>query len=167
LVEINLSGQAMTRTKALPISFFVALTLFFLSGCTTLSPDFDEPTIELVSIKTLPANGFEQNFEIDLKLTNPNNFDLPFNGISCQLNVAGETLARGVSADIPTATAYGESRFVVPVSTSLLGGIRAVKALINSQGEGINYQLKAKLDINIPFVPKLTISRDGIIPLGH
>ncbi|MDX2367193.1 MAG: LEA type 2 family protein [Colwellia sp.] len=86
--------------------------------------DYEEPSVELVSFKALPANGFEQNFEIGLKLTNPNNFDLPFNGISYQLSIAGETLARGVAANIPTAEAYGESRFVVSVSTSLMGGSR-------------------------------------------
>lgn len=55
--------------------------------------NYEEPCVELVSLKVLPANGFEQNFEIGLKLTNPNNFDIPLNGISYQLSVAGETLA--------------------------------------------------------------------------
>jgi hypothetical protein len=82
---------------------------------------------------------------------------LPFNGISCALSVAGETLARGVTADIPTAGAYGESRFVVPVSTSLLGGFKVITALMGSEGQGISYQLKATVDIDIPLVPKLTI----------
>lgn len=58
--------------------------------------DYEEPTIDLVSFKALPANGFEQNVEIGLKSTNPNNFELPVNGISSQLNVAGEVLAHGV-----------------------------------------------------------------------
>jgi len=157
----------MIRTKVLPIRFLLTAMLFVLSGCATLSPDFDEPTVELVSFKALPAKGFEQNFEIGLKLTNPNSFELPFNGISCELSVAGETLARGVTADIPTAGAYGESRFVVPVSTSLIGGFKVIKALMDNQGQGISYQLKAKLDIDIPFVPKLTIVQDGVVPMGQ
>ena len=129
--------------------------------------DYEEPSVELVSFKALPANGFAQNFEIGLKLTNPNNFELPFNGISYQLSVAGESLAHGVADNIPTAGAYGESRFVVPVSTSLMAGIKVLRALMSSQGQDISYQLKAKLDIDIPFVPKLTVIQDGIIPLGQ
>lgn len=157
----------MTIARALPIRFFLVATLFFLSGCATMNLDYEEPRVELVSFKALPANGFEQNFEIGLKLTNPNNFELPFNGISYQLSVAGETLAHGVAANIPTAGAYGESRFVVPVSTNLMGGIKVIRALMYSQGQDISYQLKAKLDIDIPFVPKLTVIQDGIIPLGQ
>ena len=157
----------MTIAIALPIRFFLTAALLFLSGCATMSPDYEEPTVELVSFKALPANGFEQNFEIGLKLTNPNNFELPFNGISCQLSLAGETLARGVTSDIPTAAAYGESRFVVPVSTSLMGGIKVLKALMDSKGQDIRYQMKAKIDIAIPFVPKLTVIRDGMVPLGQ
>jgi hypothetical protein len=129
--------------------------VLFLSGCASLSPDFDEPTVEVISIKALPAKGFEQNFE------------LPFNGISCELSVAGPTLARGVTADIPTAGAYGEARFVVPVSTSVIGGFKVIKALMDNQGQGISYQLKAKLDIDIAFVPKLTIIQDGMVPMGQ
>ncbi|NQY89386.1 MAG: LEA type 2 family protein [Colwellia sp.] len=157
----------MTITRALPMRFFIVAALFFLSGCATMNLDYEEPSVELVSFKALPANGFEQNFEIGLKLINPNNFELPFNGISYQLSVAGEILAYGVSADIPTVGAYGESRFVVPVSASLLGGIKVIKALMDSQGQDISYQLKAKLDIDIPFVPKLTFTEDGMIPLGQ
>ncbi len=157
----------MTLARALPIGVFFVAALFFLSGCATMNLDYEEPTIELVSFKALPAKGFEQNFEIGLKLTNPNNFELPFNGISYQLNVAGEALAHGVAANIPTAAAYGESRFVVPVSTSLMGGFKVIRALMNSKGQDISYQLKAKLDIDIPFMPKLTVIQDGIIPLGQ
>ena len=157
----------MTIVRALPVSVYFVITLFFLSGCATMNLDYEEPSVELISFKALPTNGFEQNFEIGLKLTNPNNFDLPFNGISYQLNVAGETLAHGVAANIPTAEAYGESRFVVPISTSLLGGIKVIRALMDSKGQDISYQLKAKLDIAIPFVPKLTVFQNGIIPLGH
>jgi LEA14-like dessication related protein len=156
----------MTIAKALPLSFYFVITLFLLSGCATMNLDYEEPSVELVSFKALPTNGFEQNFEIGLKLTNPNNFELPFNGISYQLNVAGETLAHGVAANIPTAEAYGESRFVVPISTSLLGGFKVIKALMDNKGQDISYQLKAKLDIAIPFLPKLTVFQDGIIPLG-
>lgn len=157
----------MTITRAMSIRFYLVASLFFLSGCATMNLDYEEPSVELVSFKALPANSFEQNFEIGLKLTNPNNFDLPFNGISYQLSVAGETLARGVAANIPTAEAYGESRFVVPVSTSLIGGIQVIRALMKNQGQDISYQLKAKLDIDIPFVPKLTVLQDGIINLDN
>lgn len=157
----------MTIIRTLRIRFFFVAVLFFMSGCATMNLDYEEPSVELISFKILPANGFEQNFEIGLKLTNPNNFELPLSGMSYQLSVAGATLANGVASDIPTAAAYGESRFVVPISTSLIRGIKVIRALMANQGKDINYQLKAKLDINIPFVPKLTVIKEGIIPLGQ
>lgn len=157
----------MIIAKALPIRLFFFTALFFLSGCASINLDYEEPSVELTSFKALPVNGFEQNFEVGLKLINPNSFELPLNGISYQLSVAGETLAQGVASNIPTADAYGESRFVVPVSTSLIGGFKVIRALMNSQGKDISYQLKAKLDIDIPFIPRLTVIEEGVIPLGH
>ncbi|MFT6969099.1 MAG: hypothetical protein ACJA1S_001828 [Cellvibrionaceae bacterium] len=70
-------------------------------------------------------------------------------------------------ADIATVAAYGESSFTVPVSTSLMGGIKVIRALMVSKGQNISYQLQAKLDIAIRFVPKLTVIQDGMIPLGQ
>lgn len=157
----------MTITKALHKYVFFLTTLFFLSSCATMNIDYEEPTVELVSFKVLPANGFEQNFEVGLKLTNPNNFELPFNGISYQLSVIGVNLAKGVAADIPTAAAYGESRFVVPVSANLIGGVRVIKALIDNKGQDISYQLNAKIDVDIPFMPKISVFQEGVIPLGQ
>jgi len=157
----------MTIAKALPIRLFFLVALLFLSGCATIDLDYEEPSVELISFKALPVNGFEQSFEVGLKLTNPNSFELPLNGISYQLSVAGETLAHGVASNIPTVSAYGESRFVVPVSTSLIGGFKVIRALMNSKGKDISYELKAKLDIDIPFVPRLTVIEEGVIPLGH
>ena len=69
-------------------------------------------------------------------------------------------------ADIATVAAYGESSFTVPVSTSLMGGIKVIRALMVSR-QNISYQLQAKLDIAIRFVPKLTVIQDGMIPLGQ
>lgn len=157
----------MTIARSLPRKFFIISILYIISGCASLNLNYEEPSVELVSFKALPANGFEQKFEIGLKLTNPNNYALPFSGISYELSVAGETLAHGVAADIPTTLAYSESRFVVPISTSLLRGIKVIKALIDSQGNDISYQLKAKLDIDIPFIPKLNIVEEGKIPFNQ
>jgi hypothetical protein len=70
-------------------------------------------------------------------------------------------------ADIATVAAYGESSFTVPVSTSLMGGIKVIRALMVSKGQNISYKLQAKLDIAIRFVPKLTVIQDGMIPLGQ
>jgi hypothetical protein len=76
-------------------------------------------------------------------------------------------LAKGVAADIPTAAAYGESRFVVPVSANLIGGVRVIKAIIDNKGQDISYQLNAKIDVDIPFMPKISVFQEGVIPLGQ
>ena len=47
-----------------------------------------------------------------------------------------------------------------------MGGIKVIRALIVSKGQNVSYQLPAKLDIAIRFVPKLTVIQDGMITLG-
>ena len=156
----------MTLPSSLSKILFTLVALFCLASCANMNLQYEEPSVELTSFRVLPANGLEQNFELGLKLTNPNNFALPLNGISYHLDIAGETLAHGVSANIPTAEAYSDSRFVVRVSTSLFSGVKVLRALMKAKDNNISYQLKAKLDINIPFVPNLTVIQDGLVPLG-
>lgn len=140
--------------------------LVTLTGCAYVSPNYEHPNVELTSVNMLPPTGFEQNFEVGLKLINPNNFELPLNGISYRINLLGETLAQGVTSDIPTVPAYGESRFTVSVSTSLIGGLQVIKALMNTQGQDVTYQLEAKLDVAIPLVPNMTVTHEGVIPFN-
>ena len=164
---INIKGFKVALVRCFPLHFLFITLLVLLSSCASMNFEYEEPSIELVSLKILPAKGFEQNFEVGLKLTNPNNFELPFNGISYQLFVAGEVLAHGVTSNIPTVPAYGESRFKIPVSTSLFRGIKVVRALLKTQQQNINYQLQADLNIDIPLMPTFSVIQEGIIPLSN
>lgn len=156
----------MALSKIIILKTLIIILVCFMSSCSSLHLKYQEPSVELVSFKVLGIDGFEQKFEIGLKLTNPNNYALPLSGISYELNIAGETLAHGVAADIPTISAFGESRFVVPISTSLLRGVKVIKALLANQGQDINYQLNAQLAIDIPFVPSLNVIEEGKIPFN-
>ncbi|WP_439135176.1 LEA type 2 family protein [Pseudomaricurvus sp.] len=149
------------------LSLFVILCLSIVSGCASLSPDFEDPQVDVLSIKRIPSEDLEQRFAVGLRMTNPNDSELKLKGISYSLSIEGYKVASGVSADVPTLAPYGEARFSLPVSTSLLNSIRLLKHLMELNKSSLSYRLEAKLDMGIPFVPKTRVVEEGNVQLGH
>lgn len=145
---------------------FLLVLVVLISGCQTLSPQFETPSVSVTSIKTLPAAGFSQPFEVGLKITNPNNSELSLTGISYQLSIEGHKLAEGASNQVPVVPAFGEADFKVKVSTNLLGGIKLLNDVLNNPRDTVHYELKAKLGTGLPLLPGITVVESGEFDLN-
>ncbi len=65
-------------------------------GCATV--DETVPLkVNLVNITPASSGVFEQRFLVDLRLSNPNNFDIPLDGVSFEMDVNGDYFATGLS----------------------------------------------------------------------
>ena len=140
------------------------LLFWMLTGCQTLMPNFENPTVEIVSIKLLPNTGLAQNFEVGLKVSNPNSMSLALKGMSYSVSVDGYKLASGMAANIPVIEGYGSTTMAFPVSTSLMNGLRLVQSLMQNNNRELNYLLEAKLDTGMAFMPKITVVEEGKLP---
>jgi len=150
--------------------FCVLLLAVLLNGCATLIPHFEQPQVNVVSIKAPNRGSVDQQFRVGLRVSNPNSMALDVKGMSYELSIDGIALASGVTADIPLVAAYSEVNFEVPISVSLLNSLRLFKRLVESpQAEGrkaLPYELKARIDVGGPWVPRITVSEQGEIPLS-
>ena len=91
-----------------------------LAGCAGLGDSTLPPQVTLINLRPLQASGFEQRFEIDLRILNPNDFDLAFDGFTFGLDVNDSKIASGVSNQALTVPRLGEAEITVIASTSLL-----------------------------------------------
>ena len=83
----------MQRFGALVIAMGVLLAG---AGCATMD-DVVPPKVNLVNIVPLSSSVFEQRFIVDLRVANLNNFDLPLDGMSFEMDVNGSYFATGLS----------------------------------------------------------------------
>ena len=155
----------MQNTSKKLATLWLLTLLLALTGCASLSPNFENPIVEITTLKMLPSNGLQQNFEVGLKVKNPNSVVLPLTGMSYSLSIDGYRVASGVSADLNSIEAYGEAQLVLPVSTSLMNSLRLVKGLMASGNREIGYELNASFDTGITFLPKISVSENGFLPL--
>src|SRR5690606_14789703 len=77
--------------RSLPLLLF----FFALSGCAALAPR-DPLRIDLAGLEPLPAQGMEMRFALLLRVQNPNDNAIDYDGLSVELEVNGQPLASGV-----------------------------------------------------------------------
>ena len=140
----------------------VSLLLLMLpAGCATLSPGFEEPSLQVNSIRLKNSHSLAPEFEISLRVTNPNRDDLSIDGMTYTMNLAGNQVVSGAANDLPTIPGYGEAEVKIMATLSLLGGFKLLNDLMNEYQESVGYEIIVKLDVG-KFYPRITIQREGV-----
>ena len=115
--------------------------LLLLTACAALEPTL-APRVRLADITLLEGGLLEQKMRVELDIGNPNNFDLPLDGLTFTLELNDRPLVEGFTNESVVIPRLGEARLAVFASTSLLGIIRQVMAL--GQGEALSYRLSGR-----------------------
>ena len=86
---------------------------------------------------------FEQRLQVDLRVRNPNDFDLEVTGLDFTLHLNDKRLARGLSNKPSTIPRLGDSVLSVETTTSTLDVMRQ---LLNfRQDQDVTYQIEGVL----------------------
>lgn len=126
---------------------FVALApaLALVSACATL-PGRDPVQVQVVGVEPLDGEGFELRFLCKLRVQNPNDTPIVYDGVYLDLEVRGRSFATGVSNVAGTVPRFGEVVVAVPVTASALGVARqAIDLYAGSDRSRIDYVLKGKI----------------------
>lgn len=135
--------SAPRRTPRLT-SVWLAL-LLTLSGCSSLDQP-DPLNISVVGIEPLPGQGMEVRFSLTLRIQNPNDGDLAFNGIALDMQINEQPLATGVSDQQGQVPRFGETLIKVPLTISAYSMLRqAMGASTFKPGQQVSYELSGKL----------------------
>ena len=127
------------------IRVWLALAMLaLLTACASLG--VDRLRVNVAGIDTLPSEGLEARFAIKLRVQNPNDMALDYDGIALDLSLNGSAFASGVSDAKGTIPRFGEAVLTVPVTVSALSVVRqALNFTRNPPKEGVPYELKGKL----------------------
>jgi hypothetical protein len=136
-----------------------------LLSCATLDPDYEQPTVTLSSFRALPSEGMVPAFEIGLRIINPNRQALNLEGVVYTIAVEGHELVKGVGKGFPVIEGYSEETLTLTASANLLAGIRFIGDMMQSSGESLDYEFKAKLDTGGLF-PSIRVSERGSFNLS-
>jgi LEA14-like dessication related protein len=102
----------------------------------------------VAGIDSLPSEGMEIRMLVKLRIQNPNDSPVDFDGVHVKLTVEGKTFASGVSGERGTIPRYGEALVNLPVTVSSLRiASQAIGMFMSKQKpEKITYKLEGKVD---------------------
>jgi len=123
-----------------------------MAGCASWFMKGEPPEVLVTNVTPLAATAFEQRLQVDLRIRNPNDFDLLVTGIDFTLNLNGKRLARGLGNKDMTVPRLSDAVVSVQTSTSTFD---VVRQLLNfSQTQHLSYNVTGLLhlkDSRLPF----------------
>jgi len=141
--------------------------LLLATACATPMVDFDEPTVELVGLRPLPAEGLEARFGLRLRVQNPNTKALAIEGLAYQVYLREKKVLSGVSSQAVTVPAYGEEIVELEAGVGVLGSLALLRDLMDSPPDsGLPYRLETKLSLG-GALRALRLNSDGVIAPGR
>jgi len=134
------TAVAMVRSWAL-----LTVAALALAGCAWLQRT-DPPQVTVVGVEPSAGEGLEARMQLKLRIQNPNDAPIDYNGIYVALDVLDKTFASGVSNESGTVPAFGEAVVTVPMTISLLSIARQTMSLLGGKSmDKISYAMHGKL----------------------
>jgi LEA14-like dessication related protein len=141
ILESSIGGATVIRRSLLSLPWFC---LAALTGCAVL-PGREPPRINVVGIEALRGEGIELRFALKLRVQNPNEVALDYNGVSLDLEVNGRPLASGVANVSGSIERFGEAVITVPVTVSLTAALRQMLGWADGPPRGeLPYRLRGR-----------------------
>ncbi|WP_417779068.1 LEA type 2 family protein [Stutzerimonas xanthomarina] len=148
------------------------LTLFMLTltlGACAAFSQRDPLNVQVAGIQPLPGEGLELRMAVKLRIQNPNDRALDYDGVALDLEINGRRLASGVSDAQGSVPRFGETVLSVPVTISAFSAARQALGLAEHIGmDKVPYVLRGKLAGGLfgtqRFVEKGTLDLEGALP---
>jgi LEA14-like dessication related protein len=153
-----------TDPKAHCLLPLMLLLIIALPGCATLQSGYETPTVTVTSFRVVQADSPGLNFEVVLKVANPNPNSLNLRGVSYTISLEDRELITGVGNDLPTIDAYGEGLLTLTASMSMIETFQLLGDLMGSPRSSLRYELQTKLDIGALY-PAIRVTDSGVIKL--
>jgi LEA14-like dessication related protein len=139
------SDRVVRFVRFVVVVFALAALGSAFSGCAAWFGQ-DPLRVNVAGLEPLDSQGMEVRFNMKLRIQNPSNSAIDYNGISVDLELNGQAFATGVSPASGTVPAFGETVVSVPVTVSALTAIHQMFVFAGrSQYGQLEYVLRGRL----------------------
>jgi len=150
--------------KLFAYRFLLSLSIL-IAGCASLPGQIEPPSLSIANINLLDVTLLEQKYRIQLRIQNPNSFDLPIDGLAYELEVNDKPFAKGLSNHPVTVPRYGSEMLDVEGVSTFAGLFRQLAELERNRQSNLRYRIKGKLNLsNVP--SPVTFDNQGEIDLS-
>lgn len=128
------------------VLFLAALiAMLALDGCAGFF-NRDAMRVTVAGIEPLEGQGLEMRFAVKLRVQNPNDSPIDFDGVALDLDLNGHAFASGVSDQRGTVPRFGETVLSVPVTVSAFSVARQAFGFATGDAVSkVSYAVRGKL----------------------
>jgi LEA14-like dessication related protein len=140
----------------------VLLCLLILCAAAC-APKFERPVLTVSSVELQSGNLFQQSFLVKFQVQNPNDRELPVQGLHAELDVGGQRIASGVSNRAFVVPPMGQSEFDMTITANMAA---ALLQLANQRAaDTIDYELSGSANLDLPFLREVPFHQGGSFSL--
>ena len=133
----------MSIRRRSSLALFAAALL--IAGCASMTGR-DPLNVTVAGVEPMKGEGMELRLGVKLRVQNPNDEAIDFDGAHVQLNVEGKSFASGVSDAHGTVPRYGETVVTIPVTVPFIKMAIGALGVVNGKYTGkVDYDLDGKL----------------------
>ena len=125
---------------------WIVLTAVFmlgLAGCASFPASMEPVRVSLSGVSVLEFGLIEQKLGLKLRIQNPNNVEIPIEGLSYELELNGKPFANGVAHPQARVPAFGD----VVVESEAVSNLNALLQQIGQlqKDQKLRYSLRGKI----------------------
>ena len=115
-----------------------------LGGCAALS--VREPlNVSIADLRPIEVGVLEQRYALKVRLLNPNDAEIVFDGVVFDLEINDTPFARGVSNQSSVIPRFGEALIDVQAVSGLQNILRQINELLKGEKTSLTYRIKGRL----------------------
>lgn len=124
--------------------WLLASVLLAVAGCAALLGT-DPLQVSLAGVESLPGEGLEMRMAVKLRIQNPNDAPVNYDGVALTLELRGLDFASGVSDAQGTVPRFGETVVVVPVTVSAFAMAKQAYTFAMGDRSKVTFVARGKL----------------------
>ena len=161
---MNFKKSGSLRSVALAAAAIAVL----LAGCAGLPPGAQAPSVTIADFGLGSASVFEQQFNLKLRIQNPNPDEFRVDGMAFDLEINDQPFAKGVGNQSVTVPRYGSGFMAVDAVSTLGGLLRQFGRFALGDKPAFKYRITGSLSIaggaRIPFEQRGDFDFGGWLP---
>jgi LEA14-like dessication related protein len=134
-----------------------------LPACATVSRDIEPPHFNVVNIAPKDVGLFEQRYDVQLRIENPNDTDLGIHGLRFEILLNEQQFAYGMSGQRVVVPRFASEMINVEASTGLGSLLRQLQGFNKNGTQTIRYRIKGTAFVDFPASFKLPFDEKGHI----
>ena len=157
-------GERNLNMKRIALSLCLVILGFSLVDCTWMQSSMERPRINIANIMPREIKLFEQVFDLELRIQNPNDTPLAVNGMAFELELNDKRFATGVSNQDLVIDRLSSDVVHVEAITTLVGFLRQVAEYQQTKDPRVTYRIKGSIYSGSPGI-KLPFDDSGEIKI--